>query len=72
VRGYRDWAAGAPDEVSTVVSLRLAPPLPIIPRRLHGVPVVTIVCCYIGADAAAGAWTVCHWRSSWRQRGSEA
>jgi FAD/FMN-containing dehydrogenase len=54
LRGYRDWAAGAPDEVSTVVSLRLAPPLPIIPERLHGVPVVTIVCCYIGADAAAG------------------
>jgi FAD/FMN-containing dehydrogenase len=54
LRGYRDWAAGAPDEVSTVVSLRLAPPLPIIPERLHGVPVVTIVCCYVGADAAAG------------------
>ncbi len=54
LRGYRDWAAGTPDEVSTVVSLRMAPPLPVIPERLHGVPVVTIVCCYSGADAAAG------------------
>jgi hypothetical protein len=54
LRGYRDWAADTPDEVSTVVNLRLAPPLPIIPERLHGVPVVTIVCCYAGPDAAAG------------------
>ena len=54
LRRYRDWAAGGPDEVNTVVNLRLAPPLPIIPERLHGVPVVTIVCCYAGADVAAG------------------
>jgi FAD/FMN-containing dehydrogenase len=54
LRGYRDWAADTPDEVSTVVNLRLAPPLPIIPERLHGVPVVTVVCCYAGPDAAAG------------------
>jgi FAD/FMN-containing dehydrogenase len=54
LRGYRDWAAGAPDEVSTVVNLRLAPPLEIIPEHLHGVPVVAIVCCYAGADADAG------------------
>ena len=54
LRGYRDWAADAHDEVSTVVNLRLAPPLPLIPERLHGVPVVTVVCCYAGPDAAAG------------------
>jgi FAD/FMN-containing dehydrogenase len=54
LRGYRSWAADAPGEVSTVVNLRLAPPLPIIPERLHGVPVVTIVCCYAGADPDAG------------------
>jgi hypothetical protein len=54
LRGYRDWAADTPDEVSTVVNLRLAPPLPIIPERLRGAPVVTIVYCYVGADAATG------------------
>jgi hypothetical protein len=37
-----------------VSNLRLAPLLPIIPERLHGVPVVTVVCCYAGADAARG------------------
>jgi FAD/FMN-containing dehydrogenase len=40
--------------VSTVVNLRLAPPLEILPERLHGVPVATIVCCYAGADPAEG------------------
>src|SRR5215213_9079031 len=35
LRGYRDWAADTPDEVNTVVNLRLAPPLPIIPERLQ-------------------------------------
>jgi FAD/FMN-containing dehydrogenase len=54
LRGYRDWAADAPDEVSTVVNLRFAPALEIIPERLHGVPVAMIVCCYAGADAAEG------------------
>ena len=54
LRGYRDWAAGSPDEVGTVVNLRLAPALPIIPERLHGRPVVTIACCYAGADPTTG------------------
>jgi len=54
LRAYRDWAADAPDDVSTVVNLRFAPALEIIPERLHGVPVATIVCCYAGADAAEG------------------
>ena len=54
LRGYRDWAAGAPEEISTVVNLRRAPALPIIPEPLQGRPVVTIVCCYAGADPAAG------------------
>jgi FAD/FMN-containing dehydrogenase len=54
LRRYRDWAADAPDEVATMVNLRLAPPLPDIPERLHGRPVVSVVCCYAGTDRAAG------------------
>ena len=38
LRGYRDWAADTPDEVSTVVNLRLAPLPRIIPESLHGRP----------------------------------
>jgi FAD/FMN-containing dehydrogenase len=54
LRRYRDWAKDVPGEVSTVVNLRMAPPLPAIPERLRGAPVVTMVCCYAGPDRAEG------------------
>ncbi|CAN5246239.1 hypothetical protein BH20ACT24_BH20ACT24_04320 [soil metagenome] len=45
---YRDWIADAPDELTTIVVHRKAPPLPAVPPELHGKPVVTVVCCYAG------------------------
>jgi FAD/FMN-containing dehydrogenase len=48
LRWYREFAEDAPDELTTVVNLRYAPPLPLIPERLHGVPVVTVVPCWAG------------------------
>jgi FAD/FMN-containing dehydrogenase len=45
---YRDFAEAAPDELTTVVNLRYAPPLSFIPERLHGVPVVSVVACWAG------------------------
>jgi FAD/FMN-containing dehydrogenase len=48
LRFYRDWVADAPDELTTIVLHRLAPPLPAIPEELHGKPVVAIACCYAG------------------------
>ncbi len=44
----RDYLADAPDEVGLLVTLRLAPALPIIPERLHGKPIVGLVLCYSG------------------------
>jgi FAD/FMN-containing dehydrogenase len=49
LRWYRDFAAAAPDELTTVVNLRHAPPLAFVPEHLHGVPVVSIVACWAGA-----------------------
>jgi FAD binding domain-containing protein/berberine-like enzyme len=49
LRFYRDWIAGAPDELMTIVIHRKAPPLPFIPPELHGKPVVAVVCCYAGS-----------------------
>ena len=49
LRFYRDWIAGAPDELMTIVVHRKAPPLPVVPQELHGQPVVAIVCCYCGS-----------------------
>jgi FAD/FMN-containing dehydrogenase len=48
LRFYRDFAAGAPDELTTIVTLRHAPPLPFVPARLHGTPVLSIAVCYAG------------------------
>jgi FAD/FMN-containing dehydrogenase len=46
---YRGWIAEAPDELMTIVVHRKAPPLPFVPRGLHGKPIVGVVCCYAGA-----------------------
>jgi FAD binding domain-containing protein/berberine-like enzyme len=48
LRFYRDWIADAPDELTTIVVHRHAPPLPIIPRGLIGKPVVVVAACYAG------------------------
>ena len=49
LRFYREWIAEAPDELMTIVIHRKAPPLPFVPRELHGKLVVGVVCCYAGA-----------------------
>jgi FAD/FMN-containing dehydrogenase len=48
LRRFRDLVAQAPDELGVVVNLRLAPPLPEVPARLHGTPVVALVVCWVG------------------------
>src|SRR5215203_6656594 len=48
LRFYREWIAGAPDELMTIVVHRKAPPLPFVPEQLHGKPVVMVVCCWAG------------------------
>jgi len=54
LRFYREFVAAAPGEVATIVTLRRAPPLPVLPVELHGRPVCMITMCYVG-DAATGA-----------------
>ena len=46
---YRDFIAASPEELGTVVALRLAPPAPFIPQELHGKPIVAVFACYVGA-----------------------
>jgi FAD/FMN-containing dehydrogenase len=48
LRFYRDFAADAPDQLTTIVNLRPAPPLPLIPEDLHGCPVLMVGVCYAG------------------------
>jgi UDP-N-acetylenolpyruvoylglucosamine reductase len=48
LRVYRDWITDVPDELTTIVVHRKAPPLPVLPPELHGRPIVTVICCYAG------------------------
>jgi hypothetical protein len=49
LRFYREWMAGAPDELTTIVVHRKARPIPQMPSELHGQPVVMVACCYAGS-----------------------
>jgi hypothetical protein len=49
LRFYREWIKDVPDELTTIVMHRKAPPLPVVPPDLHGKPVVVVACCYAGS-----------------------
>jgi hypothetical protein len=51
LRFYREWITDVPDELTTIVLHRKAPPLPVIPEELHGRPVVIVAACYAGPVA---------------------
>jgi FAD/FMN-containing dehydrogenase len=53
LRFYRDFVADAPLELGTIVGLRRAPAVPMLPRELHGRHVVSVTSCWIG-DLDAG------------------
>jgi FAD/FMN-containing dehydrogenase len=48
LRQYRDFAATAPDELSVWALLRQAPPLPFLPKEVHGRGIVALALLYAG------------------------
>jgi FAD/FMN-containing dehydrogenase len=54
VRGWRDFADAAPDELSTACVVLTAPPEPFVPGELQGKSVVAIAVLYVG-DPERGA-----------------
>jgi FAD/FMN-containing dehydrogenase len=56
IRGYLDYVAKAPDELTTITDVMLAPPAPFIPDDVVGTPVMFIMAAFCGdpdkADAA--------------------
>jgi FAD/FMN-containing dehydrogenase len=48
LRFYREFIAEAPDELTTIFNLRMAPPLPFLPDEVHGKPIVMVGACYAG------------------------
>jgi FAD/FMN-containing dehydrogenase len=48
LRDFRRIAKEAPDELTTWVVMRKAPPLPFLPAEWHGKEVLVFACCYSG------------------------
>jgi FAD/FMN-containing dehydrogenase len=46
---YREFTATAPDELTTIFELSVAPPAPFLPEDVHGKPIVMVGACYAGA-----------------------
>lgn len=52
LRFHREFAAAAPDELTTIVILRRLPQLPKLPPFLRGMPVIGIAVCHCGVIEA--------------------
>jgi len=50
LRYYREFAARSPDELSSWVILRKAPPLPFLPPEVHGTEVLVFAVCHAGTS----------------------
>ena len=51
LRGYLDYVAAAPDDLTTITSLMHAPPAPHVPPDRVGEPVLSILVCWTGSIA---------------------
>ena len=62
LRGYRAACAAAPDELTTLVNLTTAPPVPFLPESVHGKPIIGVGACWSG-DLDAGPEATAPFRS---------
>ena len=62
LHGYRAACAAAPDELTTLVNMTTAPPVPFLPESVHGKPVIGVGGCWTG-DLDAGEAATAPFRS---------
>jgi FAD/FMN-containing dehydrogenase len=55
LHAFRDWAGEAPDEITAVVDLTTAPPLPVIPSDWHGKKVAALIAVSAGPLERGGS-----------------
>ena len=53
VRFFREFTAAAPDELGTMLVLRVAPPAPFLPTEVHGTMIAMVVVC-LARESEAG------------------
>lgn len=68
LKQYREFVASAPEEVSVWAVLRQAPPLPFLPKDVHGKEIVVLAVCYCG-DIAEGETLIAPLRSFGKAHG---
>jgi FAD/FMN-containing dehydrogenase len=51
--GWRNLTASMPDELTSLVNLTTAPPVPFLPESVHGLPVVVVAALHCGTMEAA-------------------
>jgi FAD/FMN-containing dehydrogenase len=55
ITGFLEAAHAAPDELSTICNVMLAPPMPLIPEGAHGKPILIAQMAYVGPVAQGDA-----------------
>jgi FAD/FMN-containing dehydrogenase len=55
MRVFREWAPDAPDDLTALVNLTTAPPLPVIPEAWHGKRVAALIAMSAGSPDAGAA-----------------
>ena len=49
LRGFREYTSNLPDEMTTLVNLLTAPPVPFLPSDVHGKKIVAVIGVYAGS-----------------------
>ena len=56
ISGFLEAPDAAPEEISTIANVMIAPPMPFVPAEAHGKPIVMALMAYVGPpDQAEGA-----------------
>jgi FAD/FMN-containing dehydrogenase len=55
ITGFIEAAASAPEELSTIANVMIAPPMPFVPEEAHGKPIVMSQMAYVGPPDQAEA-----------------
>ncbi len=63
ITGAMTLAAEAPNELSTIANLMMAPPEPFVPLEHHNRPVVMLLVTYAGSDVQAGERAIAPFRA---------
>jgi FAD/FMN-containing dehydrogenase len=53
MRMFRDWAPGAPENITAALNLTTAPPLPVVPEEWHGKKVIALIAVSAGPQEEA-------------------